>query len=983
MTKNILLAVFLFLSNLPLISQEPDSLLQKAIQLVDEDSASSISLFYQAIDQTNDEIEKLEIYDEYCVELQYQSKLDLLYQLTNEALKTAISTENSKVFLHLLKMKFDVFNLRKEYDSVKPILIQLYQLGEQYQDTSAMITSLVEQASFYEILGDYGKTLDYNFKALDIAEKYNDPELIALSQLSLAIFYDKIEKERESIRYNKEALETYALLGTTIKMAQIYNNIGLGYDGLNLYDSAKYYFEKGYAIAVELGSEFGKAVTKLNLGLNAYRKKDYEKSIEIFNDVLKFFNTVSDDYGICLCYYNLCRIYNDLNQNDLALYYGLKGYELSNENKFINEVKSISKELTEVYERMNNDSKALYYFKEYVAAKDSLFNEEKNQEIGRLESQFELNKSLYENQLKEKENQLLKEEASVSEQRIKTQNILIAGAIIIVLLLLVFAILLRKQLKERKQLLNKIKGQAAKLKELDQAKTRFFANISHDLRSPLTLILGSLDKITERDYEILDKESRDLLETGIKNGKRLLYLADEIMDLTRLEEGKVQLELQYVKIVPYLRLLTKMFSSAADIKSIELKFTSHAEDETTLQIDPHQFEKIIYNLLSNGIKFTPENGVVDVQLNTDKTHLEIAISDSGPGIPQESLILIFDRYYQSADASTSQAGVGIGLALVKELVELHGGTIKAASGKDGSVFTIRFPFKKSDWISKAIVPERSLDVVTRNSLWMDLQEEKERIQVPGIKTAKEDAKAILIVEDHRELRSYLQSILSTEFRVYLSANGSSALDILQAEKIDLIITDLMMPYMDGFELVDHLKKDKELKKIPVVIVSARTDKKEKLDLISKGAEDVISKPFDKEELMLKIQNITQRDWDSNTALSKLYNETAQEFEKNIMHRLESLIIKRIDDPHLSVLDLADEMAASERKVYRMIKKISGLTPYELIKEVRWQYLENYLQHNKVQTATEAAQLIGMNNVSSFASQYEKRFGHSFKQILEG
>ena len=454
------------------------------------------------------------------------------------------------------------------------------------------------------------------------------------------------------------------------------------------------------------------------------------------------------------------------------------------------------------------------------------------------------------------------------------------------------------------------------------------------------------------------------------------------MDLTRLEEGKIKLELQHVKIVPYLRLLTKMFSSAADIKSIELKFINQADDESVLQIDPHQFEKIIYNLLSNAIKFTPENGMVDVQLIAESAYIQIVISDSGPGIPEESLELIFERYYQSSTQNTSQTGVGIGLALVKELVELHGGSIHVNSEKTGSTFTIKLPFKKSDWISKAIIPERSLDVVTRNSLWVDLQEEKERIQIPGIISNSENAKTILIVEDHKELRTYLQSILSTDFRVFLASNGAHALDILQSEIIDLIITDLMMPYMDGFEFVDHLKRDKDLKKIPVVVVSARTDQKEKLDLIAQGAEDVISKPFDKEELLLKITNITSRAWDSSEAFAHLYNDTAEVFEKSIMQRLEALIIKRIDDPHLSVLDLADEMAASERKVYRMIKKISGLTPYELIKEVRWQYLENYLKNNRVRTATEAAQLIGMSNVSSFSSQYEKRFGHSFKTILQ-
>ncbi len=672
-------------------------------------------------------------------------------------------------------------------------------------------------------------------------------------------------------------------------------------------------------------------------------------------------------------YKNISEILLEISPKE-APRYAYDGLKLAQEIEIKEWIYKMHLLLYKAHKLLNNVDQALNHHELYHSYQDSLWNEEKSIEVGIMQNEIELVEA-------EAKNELLRTMATLQSQQIRSQNIVIGAIAVISILLIVIALLFRKQLKERKLLLEKIEAQSNKLHELDKAKTRFFANISHDLRSPLTLILGALDRITERDYDILDKESRELLDTGIKNGKRLLYMADEIMDLTRLEEGKVNLELQYVKIVPYLRLLTKMFSSAADIKSIELKFTNHADDETVLQIDPHQFEKIIYNLLSNAIKFTPENGRVDVQLSAEKAHLEISISDSGPGIPKESLDLIFNRYYQSSKSSVSQAGVGIGLALVKELIELHRGTIQASSGGSGSVFTIRLPFKKSDWVSKAIVPERSLDVVTRNSLWVDLQEEKERLQIPGIRNQNADAKAVLIVEDHKELRMYLQSILGSEYRIFLASNGTTALDILQSENIDLIITDLMMPYMDGFELVDQLKKDKELKKIPVVVVSARTDKKEKLDLISKGAEDVISKPFDKDELLVRIKNIMAKEWDSNTSLSKLYGETAEEFEKNIMHRLETLIIRRIDDAHLSVLDLADEMAASERKVYRMIKKISGLTPYELIKEVRWQYLENYLKENKIRTATEAAQLIGMNNVSSFSSQYEKRFGHPFKTVL--
>ncbi|MEQ8627147.1 response regulator [Ekhidna sp.] len=847
------------------------------------------------------------------------------------------------------------------------------EISQQLDIKGRLASNYTNLGNAFENLGRYDSAIYYTTKAIELKLAIGDSTSAAGTMGNLGLVYHNMNNPEKAMAYFESALE---ILGEGSRRSRgIFNNMGITLMKLEDYPKARLYLRKAIRGLQEAENERNFAITYGNIGETFYHEANYDSARYYATKAFTLKRKFGENLSLTYPAISLAKIHVELGAYEKAKEYAQLAYDISNQFSSLERQAEAMWYLGKIEANLGNFEEAAQLLFDYSLA----YEEVHDKEIVRAAEEAE---AKFQNELKEKENQLLRDEASIQAQQIRFQNTVIISIGVVIVLLVVIAILLKKQLQERKKLLSQIKTQSAKLKELDQAKSRFFANISHDLRSPLTLILGTLDKITERDYEILDKESKELLDLGVKNGKRLLYLADEIMDLTRLEEGKVSLELQYVKIVPYLRLLTKMFSSAADIKSIELRFSSRAEDETTLQIDPHQFEKIIYNLLSNAIKFTPENGKVDVQLTTKESLLEISISDTGSGIPDENLEFIFDRYYQSTESNTSQAGVGIGLALVKELVELHGGTIKATSGSDGSVFTIQFSFKKDDWVSKAIIPERSLDVVTRNSLWMDLQEEKERLQIPGIHTPKEDAKAVLIVEDHRELRSYLKSILNPDFRVFLAANGTSALDVLQTEKIDLIITDLMMPYMDGFELVDHLKKDKTLKKIPVVVVSARTDKKEKLDLIAKGAEDVISKPFDKEELMLKIQNILERDWDSNQTLSKLYNETAEVFEKNIMHRLEKLIIKRIDDPHLSVLDLADEMAASERKVYRMIKKISGLTPYELIKEVRWQYLENYLQNNDVRTATEAAQIIGMTNVSSFASQYEKRFGHDFKTVLE-
>lgn len=881
---------------------------------------------------------------------------------------------NNKQFVAFAYSTFGVIKLENDIDDFGIAdLKKALAINKKLENKRGIASNCNNIGNAFESIGIYDSAVIYLTRSIEIKLEIGQKESAASAMSNLGLVYFQFDDLKNAMSYYKSAIE---IVGEESRRSRgILNNMGIAYMKMEKYDTARIYLIKAIKGLDESRNKRNFASTYGNIGETYYKEKEYDSALwyaeKSFNIKKEFGNNLSLTYPAI----SLAKIYTELGDYQEAKIYGQLAYDIIEKTQSLDRKEEIMFHLGKIEAKLGNyEAASLLFFNRGVII-DSIHN------IAVIEAAEEA-EAKFQNKLQEKENIILKEKAEINDQKIRQQNTIILSIISIVILLLIIALMLRRQLKERKLLFEKIEAQSAKLKELDQAKTRFFANISHDLRSPLTLILGALDTITERDAEVLDRGSRALLDTGIKNGKRLLYLADEIMDLTRLEEGKVTLDMQYVKIVPYLRLLTKMFSSAADIKHIELSFQSTCEDETILKLDPHQFEKIIYNLLSNAIKFTPDNGIVKVSLNTREDQIEITIADTGPGIPQESQELIFDRYYQQANESSSQAGVGIGLALVKELVELHEGHISVESTATGTTFKIQFPFKGSDWVSKAIVPERSLDVVTRNSLWMDLQEEKSRLQVPSITTTNEDAKSLLIVEDHKELRSYLKSILDTNYRVYLASNGTDALDQLQTEQIDLIITDLMMPYMDGFELVDHLKKDKELRKIPVLVVSARTDKTEKVDLIAKGAEDVISKPFDKEELVAKIQNIAGRSWDSETKLAKLYGETVDAFEKNIMNRLEKLIIKRIDDPHLSVLDLADEMAASERKVYRLIKKISGLTPYELIKEVRWQYLDNYLKNNRINTATEAAQLIGMNNVSSFTAQYEKRFGKSFKEVLD-
>lgn len=766
----------------------------------------------------------------------------------------------------------------------------------------------------------------------------------------------------------------------------LYVNMSRAYARMTEYDSALITIEKGreflrqnplYSSIAAL-DEYEKVEGVIN-----YQMGNYEKAWEILEENYQARRVMSNPNRLEVTS-NLAAILIELGEFEEAERYNTESFSLIEKLKTQGRA-DVTEELRtyenqyRIYAAQNNYKEAFSSFQNFSRLNDSL-------KTSRQQKEYEKLTISQGTRLRDLDNQLLKKEAAAQQAILDKKNIIILvfgfgfGILLVFLLLLYFGY---KKFKKQNKILSEanqtIRDQQEKLVELDNLKTTLFANVSHDLRTPLTLIIGSLDKVFENEIEILDRESRQLLEVSYKNTKRLIHLTDEIMSLIGLEKGIINVELVPVKLIPYLNLLVNMFESAADIKSIDLFFQNEANIDVTVELDPSMFEKIVYNLLSNALKFTPAEGKITVILNESVHGVELIISDTGPGIPKDKLPYIFERGYQIEPSdNVVNPGIGIGLAIVKEYVELLGGKIMVKNEKQGTSFIVSF--KSLGNVEGAIIPDQSLDIVTKNSLWMDLQEEGgNRRQVSSLTNPNKEAKSVLIIEDHKELRAYLTSILSKNYRIYQAPNGQRALDLLRNEKIDLILTDLMMPYLDGFELVDELKKDKDLKNIPVLVVSARTDHQEKVQLVSNGVDGVIHKPFEKDELLAQCKNLLERERMNVNPLENLYLSKANELEKEIITKIERFIIKNIDNPSLSVIDLAYEMAASESKLNRMIKKITGSTPYEFIKEVRWQYLENYLENHSVGSAAKAAQLIGMKNSSYFMEQYEKRFSKPFKE----
>ncbi|HEV8683378.1 MAG TPA: ATP-binding protein, partial [Actinomycetota bacterium] len=413
----------------------------------------------------------------------------------------------------------------------------------------------------------------------------------------------------------------------------------------------------------------------------------------------------------------------------------------------------------------------------------------------------------------------------------------------------------RMEVKHQRQL---ERVELGKLRELDELKSRFFANISHEFRTPLSLILGPVGQMIAEAPEEKTKERLDLVR---RNARRLLQLIDQLLDLSRLESGKMQLHATPGDIVGFVRSITTFFTGVAEQKGITLGLEA-AVDRLDIDFDKDKVEKVVTNLLANAVKFTPEGGRVAVALGVVTGWAEIRVSDTGIGIPADRLPFVFDRFYQVDGSPTREhEGVGIGLALVKELVALHHGRVDVSSQEGrGTTFAIRFPTDRDAYDSEEIVAvsdtsEAGLDA---SGVLVEEVAPKESPAASPSGTAPSDEEPIvLLVEDNEELRAYVRRFLEPAYRVLEARDGAEALDLSREVIPDLVISDVMMPRLSGYELCRALKTDERTSHVPVILLTAKAGPEHKLEGLEIGADDYVTKPFDAQELAARVKNLIE------------------------------------------------------------------------------------------------------------------------------
>ncbi len=541
-----------------------------------------------------------------------------------------------------------------------------------------------------------------------------------------------------------------------------------------------------------------------------------------------------------------------------------------------------------------------------------------------------------------------------------------------VLLLALVRIVKYRSNKENELALER--AEKATLKELNLMRLQFFTNISHEFRTPLTLIAGPLDKLISGSYT---HQKEYLLGLMKSNVNRMLRLVNQLMDFRKLENERMPLKVRPGRLDDFLSQIILGFEDLANRKMIELIYEadlSEAGDEKQW-FDEGILDKVAYNLLSNAFKFTPEQGIVEVRLSVTKQLARIEVKDSGKGIEQAKVDRIFERFY--SDSPEIYAGTGIGLSLSKRLIDLHKGDIQVKSelGK-GATFIVSIPIDKDAFDPDEVVSAEKDYVYDRPGLDY-FHNSISLTEAASVKS--KSGELILIAEDNPEMASYLRDHFK-DYKVLLASNGREALNLAMEQIPDIILSDVMMPEMDGIEFCRAVKKEYLTSHIPVVLLTAKTAVEEKIEGLETGADAYVEKPFDEEYLDVVVSNLLEQrkklrqKFSGLTAVSLEGEETIDD-EQLFIHKINEIVLAHISDPTFAVDQLLLELGMSRSQLYRKFKAISDRNPSEYIRLVRLQHAAELIRKKKY-SVSEVAYMSGFGNVSYFNTCFKRHFGKS-------
>ncbi|GAB5521770.1 MAG: hypothetical protein RhofKO_40210 [Rhodothermales bacterium] len=524
-----------------------------------------------------------------------------------------------------------------------------------------------------------------------------------------------------------------------------------------------------------------------------------------------------------------------------------------------------------------------------------------------------------------------------------------------------------------------ITEQAEHLRRLDAQKSRFFAHISHEFRTPLTLIQGPVERALAGDYGPLSALMTDHLGITQRSIGQLKHLIDELLELSRLDAEGLQLDRRAVDLGALARQVAASFASLATSRLLTVHIDT-SDAVPRVQADTLKIEQVLNNLLSNALKFTEAAGAITLRVRHEDAQVRVEVEDTGVGIPAEDVPHLFDLFYQASNSSHYYAGgTGIGLALAKEIAEAHGGhlTVQSTLGQ-GTCFTLTLP------VEQVFSAYHGDGVSASTPQPIPVAAAMPEVEAPAAELAHEAQPIVLVVEDHDDLRAYVSASLAPHYQVLTASDGQEALAIAHTTPPDLVLTDLMMPKMDGFKLLEALRDDEVLCATPVILLTARDAEQDRLDAWALRADAYIAKPFKLEALRARIngllalrRQLQQRYRQGTVAPSPVVSPSTPGLttdDQAFLDRVHAAIHTHLATPSFGAEALANTVFVSPRHLRRKLKALTGYAPLAFIRQQKLQHARTLLAEDQVQTLTEAAQAIGFSNVTHFARLYEEAFG---------
>lgn len=856
----------------------------------------------------------------------------------------------------------------EQKDSASVIIRELETLVEPHSPMNGWVK--FEQATLFRHNIQFENALQVGNEALKIARSTNDHplEIAVLNEMGNTSRDIYRQEPTKYLSFFEDALKVATALKDSSEVTYILQGLAYVYffDNSVDLDKALPYFERALSYFPKQGSLSDRYdLINTFTSLLGYLPTESVKEITLYNQLLPIAQKLNSPSDIRNIHVYLASTYSN-NKNfltaaahlDSAMRYDAPDWEKDN----------FYAQRAEVAQALGNVALANEYFQKALSEKERVYLRRNNQSMTQWETQF---------RTREKDLQL--------EQQ-QRQQWLLLGIVVLVSLLLVLAIYSfwrnRIQLRKLAQQNAIIAQQSDELRSLDKAKTRFFSNITHEFRTPLTLILSPLGSL------IKEFPHHSSLPLVYANANRLLSLINQLLDLSKIDAGALKPDIQLGNLSVFLQLQVESFQPLAQSRGVDLQFRNQLSSQTEAYYDADKLSKITTNLLSNALKFTPKGGkvVVECQLGEaisetpkqeqSRPQLLMQITDTGVGIPAHELTTIFDRFYQ-VDNSVQRSfeGSGIGLSLVKELVEVLKGEILVESEIGvGTIFRLCLPVDAHTWDGEFATTQSTISTAFDET--KPVEQTSTLIPQPLIKP--DNAPVLLIVEDNPDLGLYIGSLFGDSYQVIRATDGKEGLKQAYEAIPDVVITDWMMPNMDGLTMCHHLKNDRRTSHVPVLMLTAKSAIESRLEGFEGGADDYIVKPFHATELQLKVRNWIQRQerlrlrYQQQLAVPQ---ETTPlpETESEFMEQVFAVIDTHLADVSFKVDTLADSLKLNNRTLRRKINSLTNLSPNEIIRNHRLRRAIPLLK--KGENIAEVAFKVGFETPSYFSKCFKEGFGY--------